>query len=288
MATSDLQMNKFKEMVRQEWTDESTVAAWTKWFPKHTIQCQAGTAALLEAAKPAPGEQILDIAGGPGEPAISIARLIGPTGHITVTDLSAGMLATNERNMRAAGLTNASFQQADAHALKFPDQRFDLVTSRWGVMYFADPLTALQEIRRVLKPGGRAAFLAWGNMENNHFFGTALGPFFKRVDVPPPPPGMPTPARYAQAGSLSGDLRQAGFREVHEETRTINLGWPGTPEELWQHFYEVAVPFRPVIDGLPGTEREQAIHEAIEGFRRYYDGKSVNTPADIIVATGIR
>src|SRR5260221_2414752 len=155
MSTTDIQVEQFKEMVRQEWTDEATVTAWSKWYPQMAVQTQAATKLLLEIAQIKPGIQVLDVAGGAGEPSVSLARAVGANGHVTVTDLSAGMLDANEKNARKAGLTNVSFQQADAHALKFPDQRFDLVTSRFGVMYFADGPEALKEIYRVLKPGGR-------------------------------------------------------------------------------------------------------------------------------------
>ncbi len=288
MSTVDIQVEQFKEMVRQEWTDEATVAAWAKWHLEQAAQTQPTTELLMRIAQPRPGARVLDVAAGTGALTARLAHAVGPSGHVTVTDLSAGMLAANEQNARKAGLTNVSFQQADAHTLKFPDQQFDLVTCRFGVMYFADSLQALKEIYRVLKPGGRAVFIAWGAMERNPFFLTGLGPFFKRVVVPPPPPGAPTPFKYAQEGTLATDLGQAGFKEVREEAQTIDLPWPGTPENLWNHFYDVAVPFRPVFDGLPAKDRAQAIGEVIGGFRQYFDGKQVNPTAYIIAATGIR
>ncbi len=288
MTTIDSQVEQFKEMVRQEWMDEATVAAWIRWYPQHTIQTQAATDLLLKYALPEAGMQVLDVAGGPGQPAVSLARVIGPNGHVTVSDLNPKMLAANEKNARAAGLSNLSYQPADAHDLPFPDQLFDLVTSRWGVMYFADGIQALKEIYRVLKPRGRVVFIAFGELEKNPFFLNALGPFLKRVDVPPEPPGAPSPFKYEKTGSLSQDLKAAGFRDVYEEARQVDLPWPGSPEELWQHIYDVAAPFRPVFDGLPAIDREQAISEVIEGFRQFYNGKVVNPTANIIVATGTR
>ncbi len=197
MSTVDVPVEQFKEMVRQEWTDAATVAAWTKWHSEQAAQTQPTTDLLLKLAQPKPGMRVLDVAAGTGALTTLLAGAVGASGHVTVTDLSAGMLAANEQNARKAGLTNVSFQQADAHSLKFPDQQFDLVTCRFGVIYFADGVQALKEIYRVLKPGGRAAFIAWGAMERNPFFLTGLGPFMKRVAVPPPPPGAPTPFKYA-------------------------------------------------------------------------------------------
>ena len=81
-------------------------------------------------------------------------------------------------------------------------------------------------------------------------------------------------------------MTAAGFVSVREEQRTVDLPWPGPPEELWQHLYDVAVPMRPLFDGLPPAERQRAVAEAVAGYRQYYDGEHVNVPAAIIVASG--
>jgi SAM-dependent methyltransferase len=288
MATMAPMIDQFKEMVRQEWTDDVTVAAWRKWRAPFAVQTHATKEAIVAAAQLAPGLTVLDLASGTGEPALTIAAAVGPAGHVTATDLGPGMLAIAEAEAHANGLTNMTFQQVDAHALPFADGSFDRVTCRFGVMYFADVPTALQEIRRVLKPAGRAAFIAWGKMEENPLMLCCVGPFMRRVAPPPPPPGAPTPFTFATPGTLGGELRNAGFAAVDEETRAVPLPWPGPPEELWQHFRDIAAPFRPLIDGLPEAEREAAIGEVLAGLRRFYDGERVATPASIIVASAVR
>lgn len=155
-------------------------------------------------------------------------------------------------------------------------------------MFFANLPQALGEIYRVLKPGGRVAFTAWGPLEQNPYCATTLAPFLKRVEVPPPPPGAPQPFRFAEAGTLAAELQRAGFEEVQEETRTISWAWPGPPEEIWEHVRDVAVPFHPIIYGLEPEARKQVIGEVVEGYRRYYDGQKVNLPAEIVLASGVR
>jgi SAM-dependent methyltransferase len=281
-------IERFKETVRQEWTDEANVAAWSRWKAPIAVQTQALTDAIIVAAQLAPGQHVLEVAGGTGDVALTIATLVGPTGSVTETDLGLGMLAVGDAEARARGVTNVTFQQADAHALPFPDASFDRVTCRLGVMYFADSLTALREIRRVLKPGGRAAFVAWGPLAANTFFLTCVGPIAKRVAPAPPPPGAPTPFTYAEAGTLAGELRDAGFRRVEEETRTMALVWPGPPEELLQYFRDTAAPFRPLIAGMSGAERDAAFAEIIAGARSFFDGARITMPAAVVVACAVR
>ena len=279
---------KFKEQIVQEWTAPNTVAAWSKWHPKLVVQSAEATEAIVRAAQVEPGMQVLDIASGTGEPALTLAELVGPEGHVTATDLGAGIIAIAKQNAERAGLTNMTFLQADAHELPFVDQSFNRVTCRFGVMFFADAPQALGEIYRVLKPGGRVAFTAWGPLEQNPYASTSLTPFRKRVEVPPPLPGAPQPFRYAETGTLSGELQRAGFREVQEEPRAISWAWPGPPEELWEQFRDMSVPFHPIIYGLEPEERELAIGEVVEGYRRYYDGQKVDLPAVIVLASGVR
>ena len=116
--------------------------------------------ALLAHADIQPGMEVLDLASGTGDPAITIAGLV-EDGHVTASDLSPAMLEACTEHAREAGLTNLTCQQADAESLPFADDSFDRVTSRLGIMYFVDVQTALAEIMRVLKPGGVATFLVW-------------------------------------------------------------------------------------------------------------------------------
>jgi len=280
--------NQFKTLVVDEWTAQATTAAWRAWYAKSSVQLAGLTAAIIEAAHVAPGMRVLDIASGSGDPAIALAAQVGPSGHVTATDLAAEMLAIAEENARAAGRTNISFRQADAHDLPFADRAFDAVTVRLGAMYFWDCPRALAEIRRVLRPGGYAGFVCWAGPEHNPYVAAALAPFMKRRELPQPPPDAPQPLRFAAAGSLSAELENAGFAAVSEELRTVPGPWPGPSEELWQQFYDVAVPLQPYIDSFSASEREAALPEVFAGYRVYFDGRSTNVPIGIVVASARR
>ena len=159
------------------------------------------------------------------------------------------------------------------------------MTSRLGAMYFVDVQRALAGIKRVLVPGGIVIFQVWGLPDESPYFMHAVGPFAQRLAPPPPPADAPTPVRFAPPGKLAGALTAAGFHDAHEDRRSMVLPWPGSPHELWQHLYDIAVPLRPLFDGLAGEERSAAIGESIAGYSTYYDGRTVNVPASIVTVS---
>lgn len=284
---STLRSDQYRQLVRDEWTNEATLAAWRKWHPKIVFQLQAMTDSLLEVARVRPDMKALDLASGSGVPAIDLARAIGPSGTVTATDLSEGMLAIAEANAKEAGITNISFQQADVERLPFADETFDLVTSRLGAMYFVDFQRALSEIRRLLKPRGRVALAVWGPVDQGTYVVTTVGPFFKRSGVPPAPPrDAPSPYRFADPGTLKDELVGAGFQLVEEHSQTVPVPWSGPPEECWQELYDVAIPLRPIFDGLHAPERVRAIEEAADLLREHYDGTTIHITASIVVDRG--
>ena len=125
---------------------------------------------MIAAAAVAPGHQVLDIASGVGEPALTMAKLVGGQGCVTATDLVAKMLAGAERRAGAMGLANMRFQVTPMEDLPFANGSFDAVTCRLGLMYTPSPETAAAQAKRVLRSGGRAAFLVWGPKADNSQF----------------------------------------------------------------------------------------------------------------------
>jgi SAM-dependent methyltransferase len=278
-------LTHYRRMERDEWTNGDTVAAWARWHPKITAQQVNMREALIQQAQLEPGMRVLELACGTGDPALEIARRVGPEGRVTATDLSAQMLDVCSKNASAAGLANMDFAVADAEQLHFSAGSFDRVTSRLGVMYFVDVQRALAEIKRVLVPGGVVALQVWGPPEESPYFANAVGPFAQRLAPPPPPPDAPSPLRFAAPGKLVDALTAAGFGDTREERRSMVLPWPGPPDELWQHIYDIAIPLRPLFDGLSGVERAAAVAESVAGYAKYYDGRTVNVPASIVTVS---
>jgi len=267
------------------WGSQYRLVASEKWKAKSAAMGQSVTNALVDYAQPAPGMQILDLASGAGEPAISLALRVGDQGHVTALDLSADLLEIAAKRAQARGLSNFTTQKADAHSLPFPNDSFDLATSRFGVMFFRDPSLALGELHRTLRRGARACFLAWGPFEQP-YWQSMVGVVHRHVGGPLLEPGGPDPFRFAEPGSLSAVLREAGFNEVTEELRTVPWTWPGPVEEVWEQVQAVSVPFRPMLERVPADQWPKIHADVHAAVRQYSDGEKIAFGASVVLASG--
>jgi SAM-dependent methyltransferase len=279
------EMNRQKEAIRQQWAGRaSTFAAMAG---KQAMALQAATDLLLTVLRLRPAMHILDVASGPGEPAISIAAAVAPEGgHVTATDLVPEMLAAAERNARARGVTNLAFQHADAEALPFADAAFDAVTCRFGVMLFPNTQQALREIRRVLKPDGQFVAMVWGPQAQDAMF-KSLAAVRRAVELPPPPgPDTPHRFRFSAPGALAAQLRAAGFREVEEQSHTIPMRWQGSAEEWWEAMQKMNGALRDAVAALDADRRAALVWEVLDDKRAAQrDGSETSA---VIVASAVR
>jgi len=286
-AADPAKIEKYRERLREEWTEDATVAAWRKWQAPLSAFTRGATEAVLEAAQLRPGMRVLDLASGVGDPSLFVAEAVGPSGHVVATDLGPGMIGLAEELARTRGLRNIEFRVANVEALPFPDESFDVITCRFGVMFFPDQLKAFRECLRVLKRGGRVAFVVWGRREQP-FLGTTVGILMKYVEVPPPDPDAPHAFMFGERGLLKSRLEAAGFAQVREEVRTVQARWTGSAEEYWQQFTEVAAPFRPLVAKLTSETRGRAETEILAGLRKLSDGTAITMPLEIVIGTGVR
>ena len=272
------------------WNWSERAAKWQRWHPILTEWWQSVTDLLIDWTEPAPGMRILDIASGTGEPALSLALRVGPNGLVTATDVIPEMVSIAAENAKQQGITNMRFEQADAGALPFPDASFDRVTCRFGVMYFPDVPGALHEVRRVLRPGGRAVFAVWGPLEQMDYLTSTLSVLLRYHPSPPPVPApeTPHPLKFARTGTLSTALHAAGFVDVREETQIVPLPWPGTPEEFLGYIRSDMVTFDTLLLQIPLAQQEAALDAVFTSIRQYDDGEVVQFSAAIVVASATR
>ena len=269
------------------WNSFGRANASQKWRRQSAAMGSDMTRAIVEAAHVQPGMRVLDVACGTGEPAISLAALLADTGEVVGVDLSPAPLKIAEERAAQRGLANARFEQADAHHLPFTDNSFDCITSRLGVMFFSDLPRALAEMRRVLKPAGRAILLVWGAMEQP-YFQTTIGTVLRMLpDAIVPESGIRMFA-LGTDGALSKALRESGFATIEERSVTVDWTWLGTPEEVWEYFQDVAVPFASFLQSIPAERRPVIDAEVLKAIRQYYDGTSIKFTATVNIAIAVK
>lgn len=230
--------------------------------------------AVLEAARPLPGEHVVDVGCGCGWTALALAVAVGPRGSVLAVDVSAPMLGLARRRAQERSLSNATFAVADASTHAF-EAKHDLLLSRFGVMFFRDPTAAFTNLRRALKPGGRLAFVCWGPVAENPWFRVPMVAAGTVVPLPEPTgPEEPGPFAFADRARVQRILEGAGFGQVTLERSSPGFVLGENPDTA----ATTAVDTGPVSRLL--TEADDATRARVrtairEAITPYLDRKSV-------------
>ncbi|WP_293037527.1 methyltransferase domain-containing protein [Paraburkholderia sp.] len=188
--------------------------AWEHWGDAFERGASHVSRTLIDSAALEVGDRVLDVATGLGEPALSIAAQVGSTGHVTGIDVSEEMIAVARR--RQGKVANVSFVAADAEHF-VPDSRFEVVTSRFGLMFMPNRQACLLRLREAMTPGGRLVFSTWSTPGQVPVISLAVGFFARELDLPPPPPGKPNPFSMADERAVLAELDAAGFKQTRCE-----------------------------------------------------------------------
>lgn len=238
-------------------------------------------AALIEAAALAPGQRVLDLASGPGVLAALAAGRVGAA-LVVASDIAEGALAEGRRRARAAGV---QFVAADAERLTFADACFDRVLCGLGLMFFPDAGRALAEVRRVLRPGGRAVFSVWGEAARAPLVSCALA-CLRRL-LPPPKVERPSPFRFGERSLLCQMLEAAGFAEVEVRTHVLGCAFD-SPQAYWQAFRDLAGGAAAGLARLPGTVLERLGEEVAQELAPHRGASGYLLNSEVLIASARR
>jgi ubiquinone/menaquinone biosynthesis C-methylase UbiE len=270
----------------QQWRE--TASYWTRHHDTIRTMFLPLTRALIEQARIAPGQSVLDVAGGSGEPSLTIAQAVGPTGFVMCTDAIAEMVAVAEREALARGLKNMQFRQCTADSLPFADESFDVAVSRLGVMFFPDPVAAVREMLRVIKPGGRVALAVWGKSELNPYSYVVTGVVSRYVPAVPVAPDAPDAFRFAEPGKLAGVLKDAGGIDVTQRVVKFDMAAPLSPEEFWDMRSEISESLREKLKTLSSEDRARLADEVQEAVRDFFPDGQMRFPAQMLIVSGAK
>jgi SAM-dependent methyltransferase len=204
---------------------------------------------------------VLDVASGVGEPALTIAEHVGRSGHVVGTDLVEEMLAAARANAEVRGVVNVEFRRVDGEALDVAPGSFDVVTSRWGLMFMPDPVACLTAARRALKPGGRLVAAVWASPDRNPWVAVPMGVLMRRLGVAPPPPGAPGIFALADWERLQTVVEAAGFSRVLLEELALPMSDCDRGRDYLEFMLDLAGPLAALFRDVPEAERPQAFDE---------------------------
>lgn len=257
---------KYKNAQREQWNKDG--AAWRRWNPTLDRWYGDVTRQMLDLAWIQPGQRILDIAAGAGEPAVSAAERVGPSGYVLATDISEGVVELALQVARERGLKQIETRAMDGEKLDLPDASFDAVLCRLGLMYMPHPATALREWRRTLRAGGRVAVVVYSTPERNNWGAVPASIIRRRAQLPPPVPGQPGPFSLGGTGVLEDVFRQAGF--ANPEVRVVPVPHRmGSSAEYVRLAREAFGGFNAMMAHLSPQERESAWNEVEMSMRSF-------------------
>ena len=238
---------------------------------------------LVQMASLRRGMWVLDVATGPGEPALTAARRVGLRGLVLGIDFSPAMLRTAASRARQSGIRNVQFRHMDAEHLKLPGMMFERVFCRFGLMLMPNAQKALRETYRVLVPGGRVAVAVWSAQSKVNTLGI-VREVLVRHRAFTPPPGAPDFFRFGKAGAIERALKTAGFREI--QSRRMTIEWVfADANNFWNSMKQGPSLKRSLVGLSPALRRtiKEEVARRLERFRR---GNALRIPNEAVLAVG--
>lgn len=243
---------------------------------------------LLEAARPRPGEAVLDVGCGCGALALAASRMVGADGSVLGVDISEVMLGVARRRTAEHGLGNVSLVAADAQTHPFEAAHHDVAISRFGTMFFDDPLAAFDNIASALGPGGRLCFITWQPLVANEWLlvpGAALLEYGSLPDSQND--GRPGMFAQSDPNTVAAVLRGSGFTDISVEAVTVPMHLGADPDEAADYLADTGMG-RAVLDTMAPHQQRAALDAVRDVLREHHTPDGVILSAGILVTSAVR
>jgi len=279
MSSMEGSDDSYRESMRNVWNERSeSYRKAMRLFEPYGFD-------LLARVNPKIRESALDLATGPGEPAMSIARMVGPDGRVVGIDLSEQMVELATRIAKERRIPGLTFLAMDAEKLDFPNESFDLVTSRFGFQIFANPDVVAREAHRVLRPKGRIGVAVWSTAEKATALNAVVAAMLEFAE-PDETGDRPMPFELGGPGELTKLLADAGFGETQEERRTHLMAFKDADE-----YIEILVegtPFGHSIMEEDPSVQQKILARTRGNLRKWKSRKGILIPCEGVIVTGTK
>jgi ubiquinone/menaquinone biosynthesis C-methylase UbiE len=276
-------MTRDDERVREEW--QAVAGGWRRWEPLFQSFTWPLALRMTAVAQVGDAQRVLDVGCGIGDPTLQVAVLVGPHGRVLGIDLVEDMLATARERAVALGLGHVEFRAGDVTSMQLAPQSFDAVLGRWSLIYVADVAGVLRRLREALVPGGWIAMAAWAPPETNPWITIPMEALAKVLPLPSQDPTVPGLFHLSADGALAGALKEAGFRDVHQERVQLSQ-FARDAAEFWGMLTDMAGPLAPMIARLDATGRSSVLRQVTEAIGRFRTGDVLRIPARAQLAWG--
>jgi SAM-dependent methyltransferase len=256
-----------RQQSRVRWT--ATAQGWGKRADQLRRTTMPVSSWMVDAVGPQPGDTLLELAAGPGDTGFLAAELIRPGGTLICSDFVPEMLTVAQERAKALGVDNVRFKQIDAETgIDIEAASIDGVLCRWGYMLMADPVTALAQTRRVLKPGARLALAAWTGPDENPWSALPARELIRRGLEERPDPDAPGQFAWAPEGVIGERLEDAGFVDYEVAAVDFTVSYASL-EDWWASTSDLSMRFADATRGMDAAtkaEIQAALGEAAAPF----------------------
>jgi ubiquinone/menaquinone biosynthesis C-methylase UbiE len=288
--------DEIRHHAREEWN--AAAPGWKKYRKDMLQWLEPVSDKLMKSSQISPGQTVLDVATGTGQPALTIAeKIVGPIGRVIGVDLSPEMLEVAKEEAAYQGLTNVAFQIVKDESLSmFSDDTFDAVVCRNGLMFMPDPVKALKAFRRILKTGGKASVTVWGSPDKSPVMAALMKTISKHViDLKLLPSAVAPSGKPGGAFSISSvdmlrdAFLKAGFSTFNAEKIEVTVAQTDTAEQLWQGMTEVTGFLVILLSKLPDEKKLAIKNDVIESLGKMFSsGGPVKLTGELILGTATK
>jgi ubiquinone/menaquinone biosynthesis C-methylase UbiE len=280
-----------RDRARMEWS--AAAPGWKKYGKDMSKWMAPVSDQLIKSAGISTRQTVLDVATGTGQPALTIAKIVGQNGKVIGVDLSSEMIEVAKKEAAYQGLTNiVNFQVVKDESLSmFSDNTFDSVVCRNGLMFMPDPVKALKSFCRVLKPGGKASVTVWGSPDKSLVMGAVMNVasiyFPEMRQSSPDTPGGPF--SISSVDKLRDYFLKAGFSNFNAEKIEVTVAQTDTAEQFWQAMTEVTGFLVVLLSKLPEEKKLAINNDVINSLHKIFpSGGPVKFNGELILGTGTK